>query len=100
MPNEEGGLHPTTRMTAMRELAIRLCSTSISDASEASSSNKEGTNDISDGPNDGLMHHHVTITMEGMTQPLKDKFQIWQNYFSSADQINLYFIQIIVRENS
>jgi hypothetical protein len=29
-------------------------------------------------------------------QPLKDKFRIWKKIFSSADQINLYFIEIIV----
>jgi hypothetical protein len=32
----------------------------------------------------------------GIGQPLKNKFGIWPNFFLSADQINLYFIQIII----
>jgi hypothetical protein len=43
MPNEEGGSHPAPQ-TAMRELAKRLCSTSIP---------YDGDNGIGDGSNGG-----------------------------------------------
>jgi hypothetical protein len=65
MPNKEGGSHPTPQMTATCDLAKRQCSTSIPYASKASSSNKEGANNVSDGLEDGLVHHHATITMIG-----------------------------------
>jgi hypothetical protein len=63
-------LHLTLQMTAMRELVKRLSSTSILYASEASSSNKEGANNVSDSPNNGLVHNHATITLEGMIHSL------------------------------
>ncbi len=48
------------------ELAARLCSICIPYASEASLSNEDGANNISDNPDDGLEHHHATMRVEGI----------------------------------
>jgi hypothetical protein len=66
MPNKEGGLHPTPQTMATYEPAVRLCSVGIPYASEASSSNKDGTNNVSDGPDNCLAHYHATMIMEGI----------------------------------
>ncbi len=55
---------------ATRELVARLCSVSILYTSEASSSNENGANNISDNPDDSLAHHHVTMMVEGIMQSL------------------------------
>ena len=59
-------MHLTLQIMAMHEPAVRLCSVGILYTLEASSSNKEGANNVSDGPNNGLMHYHVTMIMEGI----------------------------------
>ncbi len=61
-------MHPTLQTVATRELAARLCSISIPYTLEASLSNKVGANNISDNPDDGLEHHHATMTVEGIMQ--------------------------------
>ncbi len=66
MPNKEGGLHPTPQTMAMHEPAVRLCSVGIPYTLEASSFNKDGANNVSDGPNNGLAHYHATMIMEGI----------------------------------
>jgi hypothetical protein len=66
MPNKEGGLHPTPQTMAMHEPAVRLCSVGILYALNASSSNKDGANNVSDGPDDCVVHYHVTMIMEGI----------------------------------
>ncbi len=66
MPNKEGGSHPTLLMMAIRKLAARLRSASIPYASEASLSNKDGTNDVGDSSNDIPVHHYTTMTLEGI----------------------------------
>jgi hypothetical protein len=53
-------------MVATRKLAARLCSISILYPSEASLSNKDGANNISDNPDNGLAHHHATMMVEGI----------------------------------
>jgi hypothetical protein len=55
-------------MVATCELVAGLCSISIPYASEASLSNEDGTNNISDNPDKGLAHHHATMTVEGIMQ--------------------------------
>ncbi len=52
------------------ELVTRLCSVSIPYALEASLSNKDGANNIRDDPDDGLVHHYATMTVEGIMQSL------------------------------
>jgi hypothetical protein len=63
MPSKEGGLHPTSQMMAMHEPAVRLCSVGIPYASEAY---KDGANNVGDGPNNGLVHYHATMLIEGI----------------------------------
>ncbi len=63
-------MHPTPLMVATYKLVARLCSVSILYASEASSSNEDGANHISDNPDNGLMHHHVIMMVEGIMQSL------------------------------
>ncbi len=64
--NREGVLHPTLQTMAMHEPAVRLCSVGILSTSKASSSNKDGANNVSDGPDNGLAHYHATMIMEGI----------------------------------
>jgi hypothetical protein len=66
MLNEEGGLHPTPQMMAAHEPAVRLCSVGIPYALEATSSEKDGANNVGDGPNNGLADYHATMIMEGI----------------------------------
>ncbi len=55
---------------AMREPAVRLFSVGIPYASEASSSDKDGANNVSDGPDNGLAQYHATMIMEGIMRSL------------------------------
>jgi hypothetical protein len=74
MPNKEHELHSTPRTTATRELVVWLCSTSILFALEASLSNEDGANNVSDGgvdpqprippPADAFLRHGEDLKME------------------------------------
>jgi hypothetical protein len=70
MPNKEGGSHPTPRSMTTREPAVRLCSVGIPYTLEASLSNKDSANNVSDGLDNGLAHYHATMIMEGIMQSL------------------------------
>jgi hypothetical protein len=70
MPNKEGVLHHTPRTTVTCELAARLCSVGILYALGSSLSNKDGANNVSDNPDNGLAHHHATMMVEGIMQSL------------------------------
>jgi hypothetical protein len=70
MPNKERELHPSPQMTATCKLVARLCSVGILYALEASLSNKDGANNVSDGSDNGLMDYDATMMMKAIMQSL------------------------------